>query len=49
VPVVIVTGTDVRQLESSDLRHFLRKPIQPETLVAAVDTALRRPASELIS
>ena len=49
VPIVIVTGADMRRLEPSEFRHFLRKPVHPETLVAAVDSALGRSSSELIS
>jgi CheY-like chemotaxis protein len=41
LPVIIVTASDARQLESSAYRHFLRKPISPETLAATVDDAIR--------
>jgi len=39
IPVVIVTGNDARQLEASELRYFLRKPVLPDALVAAVESA----------
>jgi two-component system phosphate regulon response regulator PhoB len=42
VPVVIVTGTDVRDLEPSQYLSFLRKPVHPEVLAAAVEDAIRR-------
>jgi twitching motility two-component system response regulator PilH len=41
IPVVIVTGADVRHLEESKYRHFLRKPFRPDALVDAVDRAMR--------
>jgi CheY-like chemotaxis protein len=41
IPVVIVTASDARELESGEFRYFLRKPITPETLAAAVDHAVR--------
>ena len=41
LPVVIVTASDARELESGTLRYFLRKPISPETLTAVVDQAIR--------
>ena len=40
IPVVIVTGNDVRQLETSEVRYFLRKPITPDALVGAVESAV---------
>lgn len=41
IPVVIVTGSDVRDLEPAASRYFLRKPVSPETLCAVVDQAVR--------
>jgi CheY-like chemotaxis protein len=41
LPVVIVTGTDVRNLEPTPCCHFLRKPVTPEALVEAVEHAIR--------
>ena len=42
IPVVVVSGADVRSLDRAEFRYILRKPIQPETLLFAVDTSLRR-------
>lgn len=42
VSVVVVTGSDISPFEAADFRHFLRKPVNPEALVAAVGNALRR-------
>jgi CheY-like chemotaxis protein len=42
LPVVIVTASDVADLESSVALLFLRKPVSPEKLTAAVDQAVRR-------
>ena len=41
IPVVIVTGCDVRDLEPTALRFFLRKPITPEVLTATLGQAIR--------
>lgn len=43
IPVVIVTGSDACDLEPSDFRFFLRKPVSPETLTRIVDDALHWP------
>ena len=40
VPVVIVTGSDARELEPSVGRYFLRKPITADSVVSAVDKAI---------
>ena len=40
IPVVIVTGSDIRHLESTESRHFLRKPVLPDALATAVRDAL---------
>ena len=40
VPVVIVTGSDVRELEPHMTQGFLRKPISPDALVSAVQHAV---------
>jgi two-component system phosphate regulon response regulator PhoB len=42
LPVVIVSGADVRDLNPAEFRYVLRKPIRPETLLFAVETSLRR-------
>jgi CheY-like chemotaxis protein len=44
IPVVIVTGTDTRDLDPNDFRYFLRKPIHPDALIVVVDNAVRRSA-----
>ena len=44
IPVVVVTGTDARDLSASDYPcGVLHKPIAPEALVSAVDDCLKRP------
>ena len=40
IPVVIVTGTDVRELEPNESQFFLRKPVAPDRLAAAVESAV---------
>jgi putative two-component system response regulator len=42
IPVVVVTGTDARDLSAVDYPYVLLKPIEPETLVSAVETCLTR-------
>ena len=41
VPVVVVTGTDTRDLDEADFACILRKPIHPEVLVYAIENCLR--------
>ena len=43
IPVVIVTGSDARNLEPNEFRFFLRKPVSPETLTRVVEDALHWP------
>ena len=43
IPVVIVTGSDARELQLNDFRFFLRKPVSPETLTRIVEDALHWP------
>lgn len=40
-PVVIVTGTDASDLDQKDFAAILRKPIDADALVKAVDDAVR--------
>ena len=40
IPIVVVSGTDTRGLNPSDFACVLRKPIQPEQLVKAIDDCL---------
>jgi DNA-binding response OmpR family regulator len=42
VPVVIVSGTDVDDLNPADFASVLRKPALPDAVVAAVDWSLRK-------
>lgn len=42
VPIVIVTGTDARDLRDGDFEFLLRKPIEPDSLVATVDGCINR-------
>ena len=51
VPVVIVTGTDTSDLDQKDFAAILRKPIDADALVSAVNAAVsgaRRAATEPI-
>ncbi len=41
VPVIIVTGTDTSDLDHKDFAAILRKPIDGDALVNAVDAAVR--------
>ena len=43
IPVVIVTGSDARDLDPIEFRFFLRKPVSPETLTRIVEDALHWP------
>jgi two-component system phosphate regulon response regulator PhoB len=47
VPVIVVTATDTSDLNQNDFAAILRKPIDADALVIAVDAALRgiRPAA----
>ena len=42
IPVVVVSGTDMSDLNPKDFSSMLMKPIQPDTLVWAVDNSIRR-------
>ena len=42
LPIIIVTGTDVTNLNERALTPVLQKPVDPDALVAAVDVVLRR-------
>jgi CheY-like chemotaxis protein len=43
IPIVIVTGSDARDLEPNEFRFFLRKPVSPDTLTRIVEDALHWP------
>jgi CheY-like chemotaxis protein len=47
IPVIIVTGSDAHDLEASEFRFFLRKPVSPETLTRIVEDALHWPRPAL--
>lgn len=42
IPVVVVSGTDMSDLNPNDFASLLMKPIKPEALVWAVDNSIRR-------
>lgn len=42
IPVVVVTGTDVSTLDVSSYACVLRKPVNLEALIKAVESCLRR-------
>ena len=42
VPIVVVSGTDTSDLDVTRFAAILRKPVDSEALVRAVDTAVRR-------
>jgi DNA-binding response OmpR family regulator len=42
LPIIVVSGNDLRDIEPDDLSGFLRKPVAPEELGAAIDKALAR-------
>jgi CheY-like chemotaxis protein len=41
VPIVVVTGSDIADLDEKDFACVLRKPIHPEVLVYAIENCLR--------
>ena len=43
IPVIIVTGSEARELEPNQVRFFLRKPVSPEALTRIVEDALQWP------
>ena len=42
IPIVVVTGTDISDLEANAFASMLRKPISVDALVSAVDKCVRR-------
>lgn len=42
IPIVVVSGTDMHDLDLDDFACVLRKPIHPDALVYAVERCLRR-------
>jgi CheY-like chemotaxis protein len=41
IPIVVVSGTDMADLNHADFACVLRKPIHPEAVVVAVERSLR--------
>jgi CheY-like chemotaxis protein len=41
IPVVIVTGTEARDLGANEFRFFLKKPVRPDSLAECVAAAIR--------
>lgn len=41
IPVILVTGTDTSDLDPDQFCFILRKPINPDTLVEAVQKCVR--------
>ena len=48
VPVVVVSGADVNEIDAKEFACVLRKPCDPDRLVAAVEACLRRAQSRLL-
>ena len=48
IPVVVVTGTNMSDAEAKDFACILRKPCDPDRLVAAVEQCLRRAGGGLV-
>jgi CheY-like chemotaxis protein len=42
IPIVVVSGTDISDLNAADYAAVLKKPIHPEAVVYAVDRCFRR-------
>jgi len=42
LPIIIVSGHDLRGIRTQDLASFLEKPVDPGQVVTAVDRALAR-------
>ena len=42
IPVVVVSGTDMSDLDPADFASVLSKPVLPEAIVLAVERSLRR-------
>ena len=42
IPVIIVSGTDMADVDVKQIAYVLRKPCDPDRLVAAVDQCMRR-------
>ena len=42
IPVIVVSGTDMADVDAKQFANVLRKPCDPDRLVDAVDQCLRR-------
>ena len=42
IPIVIVTGSDTSDLDPRDFACILRKPVDPQALITAVERCLRK-------
>ena len=42
IPVIVVSGTDMADVDAKQFAYVLRKPCDPERLVDAVDQCMRR-------
>ncbi len=47
IPIVVVSGTDMRDLDPAHFASVLQKPIDPEVVVFAVERSLRRARFDL--
>jgi CheY-like chemotaxis protein len=41
IPIIVVSGTDMKDLDPKDFACVLRKPVDPEALIAAIEQCLR--------
>ena len=48
IPVVVVSGTDMSDLEASEFASLLTKPVEPDVLVSNVKNAIRRAREERV-
>src|SRR5262245_17865096 len=42
IPIVVVSGTDMSDLNEEDFASLLMKPIEPDVLVFSVENSIRR-------
>ena len=42
IPVIVVSGTDIADVDAKQFAYVLRKPCDPDRLVDAVDQCMRR-------
>lgn len=47
IPIVVVSGTDTSDLNPDDFACVLRKPVNPDVLLTAVENCLRQRPSRL--